>query len=254
MQTIGIIPARYQSSRFPGKPLALLAGKPVLQHVYERARSAAALDEVIIATDDERIADCARAFGARVAMTSDHHLSGTDRCAEAALQLPAGSLVINVQGDEPFIDPQQIEQVVAALSGAQAAGISTLAKRIVDPQALFSPDVVKAVFAQSGAALYFSRAPIPHLRGLPREQWMETGVFFQHIGIYGFRRETLLELAGLPPGRYEQLESLEQLRWLEAGYAIQVAETSAQTIGIDTPEDLQRAEKLWAENQKANGK
>lgn len=254
MQTIGIIPARYQSFRFPGKPLALLAGKPVLQHVYERARSAAALDEVLIATDDERIADCARAFGARVAMTSALHLSGTDRCAEAAQQLPAGSLVINVQGDEPFIDPQQIEQVVAALSGAQAAGISTLAKRIADPESLFSPDVVKAVFAQNGAALYFSRAPIPHLRGLPLEQWMETGVFFQHIGIYGFRRETLLKLAKLPPGRYEQLESLEQLRWLEAGYSIQVAETSAQTIGIDTPEDLQRAEKLWAENQKANGK
>ena len=248
MKSIAVIPARYASTRFPGKPLALLGDKPVLQHVYERARQASCIDEVCIATDDERILKAAHGFGAKVVMTSPEHRSGTDRCAEVALAYPEESIIINLQGDEPFIDPGQIDQVAAPLLGSATADISTLVVRLRDTNALHNPNVVKAVKAASGQALYFSRSPIPYLRGLPPEQWIANGVFFKHLGIYGFKRAVLLEVAQLPPGVYEQMESLEQLRWLEAGYRIHIEETELETLGIDTPEDLEAARRALHES------
>lgn len=248
MKSIAVIPARYASTRFPGKPLALLGGKPVLQHVYERALKATQIDEVCIATDDERILEAARGFGAKAVMTSAEHRSGTDRCAEVASAYPSDSIIINIQGDEPFIDPEQIDQVAAPLLRKAPADISTLAVRLKDAEALHNPNVVKVVKSAAGQALYFSRSPIPHLRGVPPEQWIENGVFFRHLGIYGFRRSVLLDVAQLPPGSYEQMESLEQLRWLEAGYRIQIGETRHQTVGIDTPEDLDTAQRALMES------
>ncbi len=249
MKSIAIIPARYGSTRFPGKPLAELAGKPIIQHVYERAERAQSISEVYIATDDRRIEERARAFGATVVMTDPAHRSGTDRCAEVANGLPGDFLVVNIQGDEPFIDPRQIDQVSQLLRQQEDAGVSTLARRLTDADAIANPNIVKVVTNTAGQALYFSRSPIPFLRGVPREQWVEHGVFFKHLGIYGFRRQVLLAIASLPPGRYEQLEHLEQLRWLEAGYAIQVGETTQETIGIDTPQDLEKAIRAIAHNQ-----
>lgn len=248
MKSIAVIPARYASTRFPGKPLALLGGKPVIQHVYERAQKARQIDEVCIATDDERILEAAARFGGKAVLTDASHLSGTDRCAEVALQYPEDSLIVNIQGDEPFIDPAQIDLVVAPLMGDHPADISTLVVRLSDAEALHNPNVVKAVKSVTGQALYFSRSPIPYLRGVPPEQWMEQGVFFKHLGIYGFQRSVLLEVAQLPPGHYEQMESLEQLRWLEAGYRIHIGTTQTETVGIDTPEDLEAAERLWKES------
>jgi 3-deoxy-manno-octulosonate cytidylyltransferase (CMP-KDO synthetase) len=244
MKTVGIIPARFASTRFPGKPLAMLGGRPIIQHVYERVLQARLIDQAIIATDDERIAEAARAFGAEVAMTSDQHPSGTDRCAEVATSLPADSIVVNIQGDEPFIAPAQIDRVIAPLKAGQSP-ISTLAKRIQQEEELFNSNVVKVVFGSKGQAMYFSRSTIPHLRGIAPEQWLANGVFFKHIGLYGFTQPTLMELVKLPQGQYELAESLEQLRWLEAGFPIQVIETAEETIGIDTPEDLDRAARLY---------
>jgi len=244
MKTVGIIPARYASTRFPGKPLAQLAGRPVIQHVHERVLQASSIDRAIIATDDDRIAAAARRFGAEVAMTAPTHPSGTDRCAEVAADLPAGTVVVNIQGDEPFIQPRQIDSVARPLL-EQNQSISTLAKRIQHQETLFNSNVVKVVVGKGGRALYFSRSAIPYLRGIPPEQWLQHAVFLKHIGLYGFQRETLLEVVKLPRGRYEQAESLEQLRWLEAGYPIQVLETEQETIGIDTPEDLERAAAIY---------
>lgn len=250
MKTIGIIPARYASTRFPGKPLAQLAGRPIIQHVYERVLQASSIDRAVIATDDERIAEAARRFGAEVAMTAADHPSGTDRCAEVAAALPAGSIVVNIQGDEPFISPRQIDRVVAPLVENHLP-ISTLAKRIQQREALFNSNVVKVVVGKEGRALYFSRSAIPHLRGIPPEQWLQHAVFLKHIGLYGFQRDSLLEIVALPRGQYEQAESLEQLRWLEAGYPIQVLETTEETLGIDTPEDLERAAVIY-QNENPN--
>lgn len=244
MKTVGIIPARYASTRFPGKPLAQLGGRPIIQHVHERVQQASSIDQAIIATDDERIAAAANAFGAAVVMTHADHPSGTDRCAEVAATLPADCIVVNIQGDEPFVSPEQIDLVVAPLL-AESTEISTLAKRIQQQEALFNSNVVKVVVGSEGQALYFSRSTIPHLRDIPPEQWLEHGVFLKHIGLYGFKRESLLELVALPRGRYERAESLEQLRWLEAGYSIKVLETTLETIGIDTPEDLEKAAVIY---------
>lgn len=244
MKTVGIIPARFASTRFPGKPLAMLGGRTIIQHVYERVLQARSIDQAIIATEDERIAEAAQAFGAQVAMTSDQHPSGTDRCAEVAADLPADSIVVNIQGDEPFIAPEQIDQVIAPLKAGQSP-ISTLAKRIQQEEELFNSNVVKLVFGANGQAMYFSRSTIPHLRGVAPEQWLANGVFFKHIGLYGFTQPTLMKLVSLPRGQYEQAESLEQLRWLEAGFPIHVMETSFETIGIDRPEDLERATMIY---------
>lgn len=246
MKTLGIIPARFASTRFPGKPLALLGGKPIIQWVWERARQSNALDTVIVATDDIRIAECVGAFGGRVVMTSSEHPSGTDRCAEVLLKTGGHNwdFAINIQGDEPFIDPAAIDLLAALLQGAASPDIATLARRISDEASLFNPNVVKAVVGQNGKALYFTRHPAPFQRGKETTGWLTGFPYLQHIGIYGFKAPVLGELAKLQPSPLEQAESLEQLRWLENGYSIAVGITAYQSVGIDTPEDLATAEKM----------
>ncbi|MCO6494018.1 MAG: 3-deoxy-manno-octulosonate cytidylyltransferase [Phaeodactylibacter sp.] len=241
MKTIGIIPARFASSRFPGKPLADIAGKTVIRRVYEQAQRARRLDELLVATDDHRIREHVEGFGGNVVMTGAHHRSGTERCAEAASRLEDATAIINIQGDEPFIAPEQIDLVAEPLARRQSVQISTLAKRIEREDELHNPNVVKVVFNRQQMALYFSRSTIPFLRDTPPSDWLAHAEYYKHIGLYGFRREVLLELAGLAPSRYERWESLEQLRWLEEGYSIFVNLTDQETIGVDTPEDLARA-------------
>ena len=238
MKTLGIIPARYASSRFPGKALANVAGKSMLQRVYEQALQAKLIDAVVVATDDERIFDHCNAFRGNVIMTSPDHQSGTDRCAEVARQISGYELVVNIQGDEPFIDPGQIDLAIEPLK--KEAQISTLVKKIESAEALFNPNVVKVVFDKNHRAMYFSRHPIPYVRGELQNEWLREPRHFKHIGLYGFRRDTLLEISALPLSAYEKCESLEQLRWLEHGYPITINMTDKETIGIDTPEDLQK--------------
>lgn len=249
MKTLGIIPARYASSRFPGKLLALLAGKSVLRRVYEQSVAAKKLSKVLVATDDERIFQHVRSFGGEVVMTSPGHQSGTDRCAEVAAGREEYDRIVNIQGDEPFIDPGQIDQLVFLLE-EDGTQIATLAKRIYDQAALSDPSVVKVVMTRDGHAMYFSRSIIPHVRGITPETWLEAAEYYKHIGLYGFRRSTLLEIPRLSPGKYEKYESLEQLRWLEHGLRIRVGLTNRETIGVDTPDDLERAEKYLLHEKK----
>lgn len=243
MKFIAIIPARYASTRFPGKPLAVLGGRPVIQRVYEQV--AGAVDEVAVATDDERIAEAVAAFGGRAVMTSPDHRSGTDRCREAFDKLGGEhDVVINVQGDEPFIRPEQIEALKRCFDDPQT-DIATLVKPFAPADgwaALENPNSPKVVLDGRSRALYFSRSVIPYLRGVPREEWLEQHTFYKHIGMYGFRAGVLRQVASLPQSPLERAESLEQLRWLENGYRIGVAVTEFETVGIDTPEDLVRAE------------
>jgi len=237
--SLGIIPARFASTRFPGKPLVEISGKTMVRRVYEQA-SQSALDEVVVATDDQRIFTHVQDFGGNVVMTSPAHRSGTDRCAEVAAlpQYVDFEIIVNIQGDEPFIQPAQIDLAVGVLSKNKNCPIATLAKQIEMPGALFDPNAVKVVFGQNMQALYFSRSPVPFLRNFPQQDWLAKGAFYKHIGLYAFRREVLPALAALPPGRLELAESLEQLRWLENGFAIQIALTEFETTGIDVPEDL----------------
>lgn len=242
MKTVGIIPARYASTRFPGKPLHVIAGKPLVQHVVERCREAQTLEDVIVATDDERIADAVRSF-CRVELTRDDHPSGSDRIAEVAARLDCDALV-NVQGDEPMIDPAVIDAVAQALADS---AMSTAATPVRDVAELDNPNVVKVVTDAAGQALYFSRRTIPYQRDLADQsaaEWLAAFPFRKHLGIYGYRRETLLELVQHPPSPLEQAECLEQLRALENGIRIAVVEVSEQSIGVDTPEDAERVEKL----------
>jgi 3-deoxy-manno-octulosonate cytidylyltransferase (CMP-KDO synthetase) len=249
MQYIGIIPARYASSRFPGKPLADIGGMSMIQRVYEQASKV--LDTVIVATDDERIYDCVRAFGGLVYMTSAEHRCGTDRICEA-YQLYRESdignrisdndiVVVNIQGDEPFIQPEQIQAVMDCFP----TDIATLAKPYTeqdDLQELLTPNIVKVVFSQqTGEALYFSRSVIPYLRGVEQSEWISKGQYFSHIGLYAYRADVLLRITQMPQTPLEKAESLEQLRWLENGLKIKVAVSNTKSIGIDTPEDLQQA-------------
>lgn len=238
MKTLGIIPARYNSTRFPGKPLANIGGKTMLQRVYEQAQLAKLLDAVIIATDDRRIFDHAVSLKANVIMTDPNHPSGTDRCAEVAKQIEGYDLIINIQGDEPFIEPASIDLVIELLQ--QEALIATLAKQIEVLSELNDRNVVKVSIDENRKALDFSRSPIPIIDAIPQNQWLQHGVFYKHIGLYGFRRDTLLEVTALPLGDREQTDSLEQLRWLDAGYPIYVNFTQAKTVSIDTPEDLKK--------------
>lgn len=238
--TLALIPARYASTRFPGKPLAAMRGKSMIQRVYERVTACTAIDRVIVATDDERIADHVRSFGGEMVMTRADHLSGTDRIAEAAALFPEAKIIVNVQGDEPFIDPRQIEAVVAPFTDAEVE-ITTLAHRISDERSLLSPNVVKVVRDGKGNALYFSRHAIPYLRDKPVGQWILEGKHLQHLGIYAYRSSVLPALTALPKGELEGDESLEQLRWLAAGYTIHVGLTDLPAVGIDTPDDLKRA-------------
>lgn len=236
-----VIPARYGATRFPGKPLALLGNKTILQHVYERACEAGA-DTVIIATDHKRIASVAASFGAPVAMTDPELPTGTLRVAAAVEAMGlTHKFIINVQGDEPFIEPEAIREVFRLLQEEQAP-IATLKTSIKDARWLSDPNKVKVITNKQGAALYFSRAPIPYQRALPVDQWLLHGRYFLHVGLYGFQREVLRQLPALTAAPPAEAESLEQLQWLYHGFSIYVGETSHAAFGIDTPEDLREAE------------
>lgn len=237
---LGIIPARYASTRFPGKPLADIGGKSMIQRVYEQVKKSKLITDVIVATDNQLIMDHVNRFGGRVRMTKESHVSGTDRCYEAlTLQKASFDYVINIQGDEPFIQPEQIDLLAGLLDGKTE--LATLVKKIEDPEQLFNPNVVKAVVASNGEALYFSRSAVPHIRNTSEQDWVSAHTFYKHIGMYAYRTDVLKKLTALPVSPLEKAESLEQLRWLENGFRIKVAETKTETIGIDTPEDLQRA-------------
>ena len=245
MKTIGIIPARYASTRFPGKPLHPIAGKPLIQHVVERCREASALADVIVATDDDRIAKVAAGF-CTVEMTRADHSTGTDRIAEVAARLDCGA-VVNVQGDEPLIAPAVIDAVASALMDAEMTTAATVVNNISE---LEDSNAVKVVVSATGRALYFSRRTIPFLRDLSEEspsQLLSAFPFLKHLGIYGYRRETLQRLVGFAPSPLEQAERLEQLRALENDIAIAVCKVDYDAIGVDVPEDVQRVEALLAE-------
>ena len=244
MKFIAIIPARYASTRFPGKPLALLGGLPVIQRVYEQAISV--LPEAYVATDDERIFQCVEAFGGRAVMTSADHKSGTDRIQEAVEHIGTDAdVIINIQGDEPFVQASQL-QTLMQLFDDTTTQIGTLGKRFESMEAVQNPNSPKIVCDQRGFALYFSRSVIPFVRGKETAEWLKHYPFLKHLGLYAYRREVLREVTQLPQSPLEQAESLEQLRWLENGYRIRVGLTDVETVGIDTPEDLTRAEAFLA--------
>jgi len=240
MKIIAIIPARYASTRFPAKPLVDIGGKSMIQRVYEQVSKTSSLAHVVIATDNQKIFDHVTSFGGAVCMTKETHVSGTDRCYEAlSLQKESYDYVINVQGDEPFIQPSQITLLADLLDGKTE--IATLVKQIENPEQVFNPNVVKAVFAKNQEALYFSRSTIPHIRNTPDGEWITKHNFYKHIGMYAYRNDILKKLTELPVSALEKVEALEQLRWLENGFRIKVAETKQETIGIDTPDDLNLA-------------
>ena len=242
MKFIGIIPARYASTRFPGKPLAILGGKTVIQRVYEQASSV--LEEAYVATDDERILQVVEQFGGRAVMTRADHKSGTDRIEEAAEKIGTDAdVIINVQGDEPFIQPSQIETMMRLFDNPTTQ-IGTLGKRFDSIEATLNPNSPKIVTDLQGFALYFSRSIIPFVRGKEQTEWLKSYPFLKHLGLYAYRREVLHEVTQLPQSHLELAESLEQLRWLENGYRIRVGLTDVETVGIDTPEDLARAEEF----------
>lgn len=248
MKFLGIIPARYASTRFPAKPLAILGGKPVIQRVYEQVNGV--LDEAVVATDDQRIYDAVVAFGGKVVMTSTEHRSGTDRCYEALTKIGADKydVVVNIQGDEPFIQPQQLNALCECFNDS-TVDIATLVKPFtVDDgyAALENVNSPKVVVNNKMEALYFSRSIIPFMRGKDREEWLPNQTYYKHIGLYAYRSDVLRQITSLPQGTLEKVESLEQLRWLENGYKIKVGISKIETIGIDTPEDLARAEEFLA--------
>ncbi len=243
MKFIGVIPARYASTRFPGKPLAMLGGKSVIQRVYEQVSSV--LDCAYVATDDERIRQAVEAFGGKAVMTSPDHKSGTDRIEEAVQKIGGSfDVVINIQGDEPFIQRSQLEEIIRCFDDAETQ-IATLGKPFDKAQgfaAVENPNSPKIVVDNRGYALYFSRSVIPFIRGKETTEWMDHYPFLKHLGIYAYRTEVLHEITRLPQSSLELAESLEQLRWLQNGYRIKVGLTDVETVGIDTPEDLERAE------------
>jgi 3-deoxy-manno-octulosonate cytidylyltransferase (CMP-KDO synthetase) len=242
MKVLGIIPARYHSSRLPGKPLMAIGGKPMIQRVYENARTASCLDELIVATDDQRIYDAVVAFGGKVEMTAVDHPTGTDRLAEVARR-HTEEIIINIQGDEVMIRGAVIDAVARPLLEDSALVMTTAKTRLTDPKQLQEPSVVKVVTDQQGYALYFSRYPIPY----PRDP--KQAEYWQHVGLYGYRREFLLQYSRLPQAKLELAESLEQLRALTNGYRIKVAEVNFQAVGVDTPEDLERARTFFVKER-----
>ena len=240
LSILGVIPARYASSRFPGKALVSIAGKTMLQHVWERASQARYLTSIVIATDDPRIRDAAQDFRARVVMTRPDHVSGTDRVAEAA-SASIAQIIVNIQGDEPMLDPAAIDAAILGLLEHDETPMGTLKKRIEDPAEIADPNVVKVVTDQAGNALYFSRSPIPYIR----DSSEAPPAYFKHIGLYIYRRDFLLAYSDLPIGPLEQAERLEQLRALENGFKIRVIETEYESLGVDTPEDWHRVSALY---------
>lgn len=239
MRIFGLIPARYPSTRFPGKPLIDIGGKSMIRRVYEQAKKAPSLTDVIVATDDERILSHVLDFGGQAVMTSDQHQSGTDRCAEVAGKLPDMDVIINIQGDDPFIDPKQIELLCACFEDPDTV-LATLIKKITGGEELFNPNIPKVIFNNRKEAIYFSRTPIPYLRDKEQALWPENHQYYKHLGIYGYKTETLHKISKLPVSSLEKAEALEQLRWIENGYAIRVAVTDLESFAIDTPDDLQR--------------
>ena len=240
MKFIGIIPARYQSTRFPGKPLAVINNKPMIQWVYENVKNA--LAGVWVATDDDRIIKAVQKFGGNVIKTLSTHKSGTDRCAEAAKILERETdfdVVINIQGDEPFIQPGQIEQLKSCFE--KKTQIATLIKKIITTEELFNNNRPKVVLDKQQQAIYFSRSPIPFVRGEEESYWLRVNTFWAHIGLYAYRKDVLQEITKLSPTKLEIAESLEQLRWIENGIKIKTAVTDHHSIGIDTPDDLEAA-------------
>ncbi len=247
MRILGIIPARYASTRFPAKPLADLGGKSMIRRVYEQAKKSKSLSKVIVATDHEEIYNHVTTFGGAVCMTSAHHASGTDRCFEVlSKETTSFDYVINLQGDEPFIAPEQIDLLASLLDGKTE--LATLIKRIDSIEQLVNPNLVKVVCNKNQEALYFSRSMIPYIRNQEQSEWVTHHVFFKHIGMYAYRHDILGEITRLEISSLEKAESLEQLRWLENGYKINVKETDIETIGIDTPEDLHTALKHLVNN------
>ena len=245
MPVLGIIPARFASTRFPGKPLVKIQGVSMIEPVYKQSLKAKSLKNVIVATDDIRIADHVKSFGGEVLMTSPEHLSGTDRCAEVvSKQTTEFEVVINIQGDEPFIQPEQIDLIVSCFDDNKVQ-IATLIKKIISVDELKNANTPKVVIAKNGDALYFSRQAIPFKKDTPLNEWLQNGTYYKHIGIYGYKAGVLAKLIELPQGKLEQLESLEQLRWLENGFNIRTNLTDLETIAIDTPEDLEKAKKYF---------
>lgn len=251
MKFLALIPARYASTRFPGKPLADLMGKPMIQHVYEKAH--AVFDACYVATDDVRIEQAVVAFWGKVVMTSEKHPSGTDRCREAWENVCRKTgeqfdVVVNIQGDEPFVSREQLELIQQCFADSRT-DIATLVKPFGANEDIFNPNSPKVAVSAQGYALYFSRSVIPYQRGVEAVQWQTSFKYLKHIGMYAYRTEVLREIADLPRGVLEQCESLEQLRWLENGYRIKVAETNAESLAIDTPADLEAARVFMAQHQ-----
>ena len=285
MKALAIIPARFQSSRFPGKPLAPIAGKPMLQHVYDNVVSSGLFQQVIIATDDSRIMEAAQSWDASCMLTDNHHPSGTDRCAEVVRNLPESfDVVVNIQGDEPFIDKKPLEQLLNIFETDPDAGIATLVQKIEDPADIWDENTAKVVLEKElritnyelkrqlritnyelrsespatnnqqpttiSKALYFSRSPIPFIRSIDKNDWLDYHIFLKHIGLYAYKPEILEKIVKLPVSLLEKAESLEQLRWLENGYEIYAAETDYKMLSVDTPEDLERAENFFINNRR----
>lgn len=239
MKILGIIPARFASTRFPGKPLVQIQGKSMIQRVYEQASMSTLLADVVVATDDDRIAEEVTRFGGRFVMTANTHISGTDRCAEVINKLTGFDSVINIQGDEPFIDPLQVD-LLASCFDDHTVQLATLIKRIDIQEDLFNENIPKVILNDLHEAIYFSRQTIPFLRNVVKTEWLERGVFFKHIGIYGYTVQALQSITKLKASSLELAESLEQLRWIEAGYRIKTRITRIESIAIDTPEDLSK--------------
>ena len=247
MKILGVIPARYQSSRFPGKPLADIGGKSMIQRVYEQCQKSRALDDVVVATDDQRISDHVNAFGGQALMTSAAHQSGTDRCMEAlTLAKISYDFVINIQGDEPFIDPALIDQLAGLLK--EDIDLASLATTTQSLDAILDKDKTHVVFDKDQYALYFSRESIPHIKNINHQEWVAHNLHYIHLGIYAYRTDVLNQLTKLPKSSLEEAESLEQLRWLQNGYRIKLGLTDKVSHGVDKPEDIERLLALYAEH------
>ncbi len=244
MNIVGIIPARYGSTRFPGKPLIDIGGKSMIQRVYEQSKKSASLSDVLVATDDQRIEQHVKAFGGNVVMTSDKHQSGTDRCFEAIQKFSSSAdVIINIQGDEPFIHPQQIDLVASCFNSGEVQ-IATLVKRITTNEELFNPNTPKVLFNKNKEAIYFSRHTIPHIRGKEQTEWLTHYAFYKHIGIYAYTSKVLKQITGLKQSSLELAEALEQLRWIENGYKIKIAITELESIAIDSADDLKKIQQF----------
>ena len=243
MKILGIIPARFESSRFPGKPLIDIAGKSMIQRVYEQCQKSSRLDKLIVATDDQRILDHLKTFGGQGIMTSSIHASGTDRCGEVAEHFPEFDILVNIQGDEPMIDPHQLDLLCSCYDDVNTR-IATLVKLIHTNEELVNENTPKVILNKNHQAVFFSRATIPYLRGKKIDNWLSEHAFYKHIGIYAFKRQILSEIIKLPVSNLEIAEGLEQLRWIENGYPIQAAITTKESQAIDTPDDLIKVLKL----------